>query len=239
MTFAYLDSITIAAHHAFDLDLPLNSGPTRSPTRRPCSPGSIATARAAPGSTDTCPHPAPSPARLRPDWPPTRAPRPRHPRPCATPGPPPPPAPPLRCPERYRASIEKRCLCAFSFYFNRQGRPWGAHFSGTHLHDHACKHSLRTPGRHPARYLYRQPVWRSLSRSSWSRPSTVWLTGWRLPTTGATGTSMASAMAALYMAPASDTIFDVSCENGFDGKLSATRLACHGLSLRIQPSVVW
>ena len=27
-----------------------------------------------------------------------------------------------------------------------------------------------------------------------------------------------------YMAPASDTIFDVSCENGFDGKLSADAL---------------
>ena len=25
MTFAYLDSITIAAHHAFDLDLPLEA----------------------------------------------------------------------------------------------------------------------------------------------------------------------------------------------------------------------
>jgi hypothetical protein len=27
-----------------------------------------------------------------------------------------------------------------------------------------------------------------------------------------------------YLAPASDTIFDVSCENGFDGKLSADAL---------------
>jgi hypothetical protein len=27
-----------------------------------------------------------------------------------------------------------------------------------------------------------------------------------------------------YMAPATDTIFDVSCENGFDGKLSADAL---------------
>ena len=27
-----------------------------------------------------------------------------------------------------------------------------------------------------------------------------------------------------YMAPASDTIFDISCENGFDGKLSADAL---------------